>query len=469
MSSQEIHTLATAASQDDDGTSKAICRLCRRQFAKYTCPTCNVPYCSLVCFRSSPHSQCSETFYKKELQSDITTTPSHTHEERKQMMELLKRFEETATEDEHTLYQEALGSNEIEDGGADKEMSLVDKFAGLDLDSISSEDMWKMLTSEEREKFVKALEDPISGLAQRLSESEQLEIEIEQPWWIDGVKRLDHEQEPTGHNGKKSRPTPICIPQSMVKPVPPGQPLVYNLTAICIAYSYIVRHLGVRMLSALPPMTPDFEEALRLIDVLVPFLLDRRSTILHDSVGAAITDVYSRFEMGKVNSELFAVLLEDTTGLMKPLRVMPLSSVPPQSTEIREPPLVDLSAHSLLLPILVLSDLIELFQSEQGTAKNTPSRAPHPAVQNQLESGIQSGTGSKSNKIPRYQHVIRKLEFYVAHILATPSRVMESVSDAALQWSHRIRAEGQSVLTKDSRRVERVREPRRQLVEEIAD
>ena len=25
---------------------------CRRQFAKYTCPTCNVPYCSLTCFGS---------------------------------------------------------------------------------------------------------------------------------------------------------------------------------------------------------------------------------------------------------------------------------------------------------------------------------------------------------------------------------------------------------------------------------
>lgn len=25
---------------------------CRRQFSKYTCPKCNVPYCSLICFRS---------------------------------------------------------------------------------------------------------------------------------------------------------------------------------------------------------------------------------------------------------------------------------------------------------------------------------------------------------------------------------------------------------------------------------
>lgn len=25
---------------------------CRRQFSRYTCPKCNIPYCSLICFRS---------------------------------------------------------------------------------------------------------------------------------------------------------------------------------------------------------------------------------------------------------------------------------------------------------------------------------------------------------------------------------------------------------------------------------
>lgn len=30
---------------------------CRRQFSKYTCPTCNIPYCSLTCFRSEVRSK----------------------------------------------------------------------------------------------------------------------------------------------------------------------------------------------------------------------------------------------------------------------------------------------------------------------------------------------------------------------------------------------------------------------------
>jgi len=66
MSSRQI--LTPAAIQDDGSQNKAVCRLwalvhvrcclliylsCHRQFAKYICPSCNVPYCSLVCFRSS--------------------------------------------------------------------------------------------------------------------------------------------------------------------------------------------------------------------------------------------------------------------------------------------------------------------------------------------------------------------------------------------------------------------------------
>jgi len=84
--------------------------------------------------------------------------------------------------------------------------------------------MWEMLTQAERRKFAKALEDPLSELAQTLLASKQLQVEIEQPWWINGAEDLSQEVE--------KRPTPIRVPQSMVKSIPPGHPLVYNLLAI---------------------------------------------------------------------------------------------------------------------------------------------------------------------------------------------------------------------------------------------
>jgi len=51
------------------------------------------------------------------------------------------------------------------------------------------------------------------------------------------------------------------------------------------------------MLSTLAPTDHDLHEALRLINLLVPFLADYRSTTLHPSIEAAVKDVYSRFEI----------------------------------------------------------------------------------------------------------------------------------------------------------------------------
>ncbi|KAH8116507.1 hypothetical protein DFH11DRAFT_1462289, partial [Phellopilus nigrolimitatus] len=49
---------------------------CHRQVSRYTCPSCNLAYCSIACFRSDEHAQCSESFYKRELESEISTQPS---------------------------------------------------------------------------------------------------------------------------------------------------------------------------------------------------------------------------------------------------------------------------------------------------------------------------------------------------------------------------------------------------------
>ena len=121
----------------------------------------------------------------------------------------------------------------------------------------------------------------------------------------------------------------------------------------------------------------------------------------------------------------------DTATLMKPLRVV---SIPPQSGEIAS--FVDLSAHALLMPTHLLSDIIVLFQSGQE-ARQVPLDASSPSA-----SGSRSGMGSGTRKkLSRYNHVLRKLEFYIAHVLATPTGIMENVSDAALSWSRRVQAE----------------------------
>ncbi|KDR80603.1 hypothetical protein GALMADRAFT_222197 [Galerina marginata CBS 339.88] len=391
MSSENnIQLPSSASSQGQKDT--VTCPLCRRQFAKYTCPTCNVPYCSLTCFRSPAHNQCSEGFYKKEIEADIHSGPSKTAQERQKMMELLKKFEDDSSAEQSLVD----GDDDDED---EDESDLVRRFETVDLDSLSPDALWSMLTPEERKKFTKAFDDPTSELAQQLLSSEQLEKEIQEPWWeaptVDDSETIDDIVRRHG-----TRPDLMSIPTSMVKPIPTGHPLVYNMCAICIAYAYITRHLGTSPLGNLKPQDSEYQEARRLVTQLVPFLTDRRSTELYPNLPAVVTSIWSLLDLGEMTSSLFSVLLRDSAQLIKPLRITPVA---PSSNETDG---MLSSSHPHSMPVLVLSDIDKLLMDKFH-----------------IKDGQESQTNSKPN------HITHKLRFYAAHILSTPSSILGSLSD----------------------------------------
>jgi len=96
-----------------------------------------------------------------------------------------------------------------------------------------------MLTPEERSKFMKLFNDPTSELAQQFLSSEQLETDIKEPWWKasvaeeyeDDTSTQSRDQALPRRSGARSNSI-MKIPVSMVKPIPSGQPLVYNTCAI---------------------------------------------------------------------------------------------------------------------------------------------------------------------------------------------------------------------------------------------
>ncbi|KAF8757824.1 neurogenesis [Rhizoctonia solani] len=53
-----------------------------------------------MCYRAEAHSACTETFYKAALVEEIKSEPARPTEEKQQMLELLKRFEEESIEEE---------------------------------------------------------------------------------------------------------------------------------------------------------------------------------------------------------------------------------------------------------------------------------------------------------------------------------------------------------------------------------
>ncbi|KAJ3516942.1 hypothetical protein NLJ89_g819 [Agrocybe chaxingu] len=366
----------------------------------------------------------SEGFYKKEIQNDIHTAPSKTAEERQQMIELLKRFEEENNTDQSLLQ----GDEEVD---AEDPSSLARRFETIDIESTSPDALWSMLTPEERLKFTKALLDPTSGLAQQLLAAEQLEREIQEPWWeaLNELKDQSEDDRPTNtarHYGAK--PKMISVPLSMVKTVPTAHPLVYNMAAICISYAYVTRHLGAS-LCTLQPGDPDFDEARRLVSQLVPFLSDRKSSTIYSNLSTAITDLWSSLDPGTMTSELLTLLLRDAAHLLNPRHVTEITSeVAEQSSQETLVP----ASHPHSMPILVLSDLHGLFL-------NRPPKTP-------------------------VNHITRKIVFYAAHVLSTPSLVLQTLVRELVSTAEKYaQAEGL-----ESARMERKAEVRNErLVEEV--
>ncbi|KAI0046486.1 hypothetical protein FA95DRAFT_1606853 [Auriscalpium vulgare] len=362
-----ILTPAEAASSKDDSTP--LCGVCRRQFSRYTCPRCNLLYCSLQCFRSEMHSQCSEPFYRTQLETDIHSEPSKTAAERTQMLSLLKRFEDDALDDP---FADVEGEEGEEDDGED----LQRRMAGIDLESASYEAIWSVLTPAERDAFTKAIQNPSSELAQQLVNSAELEDATVLPWWEESsslsasATPLPAAVTPAGVSQRKygAPPPTISVPPQLLTPasIPPASFLLaYNLVAILIAYAYATRHFGVSPLTSIEEGGQG--DARSSFSRLVPLLVDRRSTTKFETLEAVVTDVYSRFEQAgdtlddEISAPAFAIFLRDTAILLQQQRVSLVSSAEPEDSS--------LASHPSSRVLRALGDLQSLFQDTSTAQK----------------------------------------------------------------------------------------------------
>lgn len=127
-----------------------------------------------------------------------------------------------------------------------------------------------------------------------------------------------------------------------------------------------------------------------------------------------------------MTNKLITLLLRDAARLLRPLRVTQDMSSPASDTVS--------SAHPHIMPILVLSDLNDLFSD---------SRTP-----------------SKPN------HIAHKIRFYAAHILSTPSAILRSLAD---EMNIRARDEDGGVIKVDLSGMETKKKEPKTLVEEITE
>ncbi|KAF9232594.1 hypothetical protein BU15DRAFT_54862, partial [Melanogaster broomeanus] len=376
---------------------------CRRQFSRYTCPSCNVPYCSLTCFRSEAHSQCSETFYRKEVETGIKTESSKTAEERVKILELLKRIEEQSIEEDEMVLR---GSDEDEDEDEDED-DLAQRLGGVDISSASANDMLGMLTKQERDKFFMALRDPSSELAQRLLASAELHKIQQEPWWE--APSVSDESSLPLHVRYGHKPDLMEVPDNLIKQYPGGPSLLYNICAVLLAYSYTTRHMSMSPLSSTTNDAMDKDEARRVLSQTVPFITHPKSKVLHGSLRDAAIMFWSRFDPGGINTKIMLVLMEDVEKLVRPRRVT--KGREGADSDGRSP-----QCDNKLSTIMAISDVASLFKLP-----------------------------TESSAVSQRSHVVMKLTFYAAHLLSTPSFVLHALADDVYLLSESMESEVEKI------------------------
>jgi len=92
----------------------------------------------------------------------------------------------------------------------------------------SPDEVWQLLTPGERDRFLKAINNPSSELAQQLLANEALESDRQEPWWSAG-RAADNAFNTPSNVGKK--PTMMLIPTKVVQSRA-NPSLIYNIVAV---------------------------------------------------------------------------------------------------------------------------------------------------------------------------------------------------------------------------------------------
>ncbi|KAK8844066.1 hypothetical protein IAR55_006860 [Kwoniella newhampshirensis] len=335
-------------------TPAKTCGICRKKDSKYTCPRCNVAYCSLDCFRDESHAQCSEPFYKATVLDSIASDPKAGFDEKKGMMEMLRRFEQAQAEGGDAL-AELEEDDEDEEEKEDPDDELAEKLGDINIDQIDSNQLFHLLPPKHREAFLAAIRNPESEETKALIEDAAAGAEGEEnalagpsvlPWWEgDGELGSDDLE-------LESASSPEIISDNVLAGISPpagiGKKLAFNAIAICLAYVHTL--LSFR----LPSLDPTYLSAQEVesaglkgyLGQLVPFLVDAKSTVRHETLSFAWGSVWE-------------IIGSDQTSPSPSMLHHLLSTLP----QLLHPPILASSPPKILL---VLSDLYSFFSKPKA-------------------------------------------------------------------------------------------------------
>ncbi|WRT69223.1 uncharacterized protein IL334_006207 [Kwoniella shivajii] len=339
-------------------TDTRICGICRKNQSRYTCPRCNIVYCSLDCFRDESHAQCSEPFYKSTVLSSIASDPKAGLDEKKNMIEMLRRFEQAQAEGGGDTLAEL---EELERHEEDED-ELLEKLKDIDLDEIDSNQLFHLLPQHHRDAFLTALKNPDSQEAKELLDeatkpTNTLKTPSVLPWWEDHLNEdSDGEEEQDSHAEVEKLETasmPELLPNQVINTISPpegvGKKLIYNAVAICIAYLHTLLSFRLPALSYAYLQESDIspQEMKEYLGQLVPFLVQPKSTTRYENLSSAWGDVWDKIGDEMSSPPTISILLQ-------------LLSLLPS---LIHPPIITTSSPKIFN---LLSDLYHLFSTPKA-------------------------------------------------------------------------------------------------------
>jgi hypothetical protein len=201
--------------EDIPVTAKKICKICIKDYSKYTCPKCDIPYCSLVCYKKHGEN-CIDTFYHENIVDNLKSLKS-TNEEKAEMLNILRRVKEA---------EEAQTSND----------SLIEKLEKLDLNDPC---LFDKLTKEEQETFTKMI-----------ATNEWASIfQLWKPWWLKSSRIIEIDdndnEELKDDQDDEFSPLPQIPkdipPLSTIYKKEPAEEMAYNLIDLLYCYVFCQR------------------------------------------------------------------------------------------------------------------------------------------------------------------------------------------------------------------------------------
>lgn len=225
-------------------TEENTCNICNNGISKYSCPKCNIQYCSLACYQSEGHLECSENFYKDSVMEQLGATSDK--DSKAKMMEILERFHaqngikdddnsrnSDNVEDDDDDYSDLEETLDSDDELNSMYKSLEERLAGVCLDN--SEDVWQTLNNDEKQEFEAFL---MSGDVSQY-------IPMWTPWWEYVCdKRIIDLEELEAHKCKCPKILTDIKQFSQLTSKPPADCVQFNMMNILAAYVFIVRYFN---------------------------------------------------------------------------------------------------------------------------------------------------------------------------------------------------------------------------------